>query len=123
MLSSGDSYILELYDVVYVWQGKNSSIEEKRAGITLANKYKEEWKKPKGTRITRLAEGTEDSLFISYFEGYYQNAVEDFGKDKGLDLTTTAKQDISKIANQHQKAAKLLLDKLGQDFKVTVYHL
>ena len=90
MLSSGDSYILELYDVVYVWQGKNSSIEEKRAGITLANKYKEEWKKP---------------------------------KDKGLDLTTTAKQDISKIANQHQKAAKLLLDKLGQDFKVTVYHL
>jgi len=26
MLISSDSYILELYDVVYVWQGKNASI-------------------------------------------------------------------------------------------------
>jgi len=122
MLNS-DSYILELYDVVYVWQGKNASIEEKRSGMTLANKYKNEWKKPKGTRISRIPEGTEDSLFISYFEGYYQNAVEDFGKDKGMDTSTTAKQDISKITNQHQKAAKLMLDQLGKDYTVTVYQL
>lgn len=91
MLNSNETYILELFDIVYVWQGKHASIQEKRSGITLAAKYKAEWKKPKGTRIIRIPEGTEDSLFISYFEGYYQNAVEDFGKDKGLDTTTTAK--------------------------------
>lgn len=62
---------MELYDVVYVWQGKNASILEKRSGMTLALKYKAELKKPKGTRITRIPEGTEDSLFISFFEGYY----------------------------------------------------
>jgi hypothetical protein len=38
MLNSNDTYILELYDVVYVWQGKNSSTNEKRSGMTLANK-------------------------------------------------------------------------------------
>jgi hypothetical protein len=110
MLDSKETYILELYDVVYVWQGKHASTEEKRAGMTLANKYKVEWKKPKGTRITRIPEGTEDALFISYFEGYYQNAVEDFGKDNGMDTTTTAKQDISKLVSKHQKAAQLVLD-------------
>jgi hypothetical protein len=101
MLDSKDTYILELYDVVYVWQGKHASIEEKRSGMNLANKYKVEWKKPKGTRITRIPEGTEDALFISYFEGYYQNAKEDFGKDNGMDTSTTDKQDISKLVSKH----------------------
>lgn len=90
MLTSDDTFILELYDKVYVWQGKKSSVEEKRAGMTLANQYTKEWNKPKGTTITRLPEGTEDALFISYFEGYYANATCDYGKDKGLDTSTTA---------------------------------
>jgi hypothetical protein len=37
-----------------------------------------------------LPEGTEDALFISYFEGYYANAKCDYGMDKGLDISTTA---------------------------------
>jgi hypothetical protein len=123
MLDSNDSFILELHDVVYVWQGKHASIQEKRSGVTLANKYKTEWNKPKGTRISRIAEGTEDSLFISYFEGYYQNVVEDFGKGKGIDTSTTSTQQISKVANQHLKAASLMLTQLGKDYTVTVYLL
>lgn len=71
MLESSDSYILEMYDKVYVWQGKHSSVNEKRAGMTLAAKYKAEWKKPVGTTVTRLPEGTEDALWMSFFEGYY----------------------------------------------------
>ena len=90
MLETSDTYILELYDKVYVWQGHKSSIMEKRAGMTLAAKYKVEWKKPAGTSITRLPEGTEDGLFMSFFEGYYENDKCDFGMDKGLDLKTTA---------------------------------
>jgi len=90
MLETSDTYILELYDKVYVWQGQKSSIMEKRAGMTLAAKYKVEWKKPAGTSITRLPEGTEDGLFMSFFEGYYENDKCDFGMDKGLDLKTTA---------------------------------
>lgn len=91
--------------------------------MTLANKYKIEWKKPKGTSITRLPEGTEDGLFMSFFEGFYENDKCDFGMDKGLDLTTSANQDISKIANQHLTAAKLMMDKLGKTYTVTTYYL
>lgn len=50
---------------------------------------------------------------MSFFEGFYENDKCDFGMDKGLDLTTSANQDISKIANQHLTAAKLMMDKLG----------
>lgn len=70
--------------------------------------------KPKGTSITRIPEGVEDAIWKSFFEGYYENAVCDYGLDKsGLDLTTSAKQDISKITNQHLKAAGMIKQKLG----------
>jgi hypothetical protein len=91
--------------------------------MTLAAKYKVEWKKPQGTTVTRIPEGCEDPIFMSFFEGYYQNAKEDFGKDKNLDLTTTAQQDISKITNLHVKAASLALEALGPNYTVSIYHL
>ena len=54
MLDTKESFILELYNVVYVWQGHDANIQEKRCGVTLANKYTKEWKKPKGTQISRI---------------------------------------------------------------------
>ena len=71
MLKDDDTFILELYNKVYVWQGKNASTKEKHMSMTIANNYKKKWNKPKGTSITRVPHGVEDSLFISYFEGYY----------------------------------------------------
>lgn len=123
MLDSSDSYILEMFDKVYVWQGKHSSTNEKRAGMTLAAKYKAEWKKPPGTTVTRLPEGTEDALWMSFFEGYYQNAKCDYGMDKGLDLTIPEHQDITKITAQHISAAQLMLTQLGPNHSVTTYFL
>ena len=114
MLDSNDTYILEMYDKVYVWQGKGANIEEKKYGMAIANKHKIDMKKPKGTSVTRIPEGVEDQIWKSFFEGYYQNASCDYGMNKeGLDLTTTASQDISKITNQHIKAASMIKDKLG----------
>lgn len=45
---------------------------------------------PKDTTITRLAEGVVDSQFGSFFEGFYENTDKEFGREKDLDLTTTA---------------------------------
>jgi len=56
---------------------------------------------PKGTNITRLPEGVEDSQFGSFFEGFYENTDKEFARGKDLDLSTTANQDISKLANVH----------------------
>lgn len=60
--------------------------------FNIANKKKKEWNKPKGTSITRVPEGLEDSLFISYFEGFYGGETVDGGTGKdGIDITTKAK--------------------------------
>ena len=38
-LTSDDSYILVLYDSIYVWQGAKASIAEKRDAMSLAKKF------------------------------------------------------------------------------------
>lgn len=124
MLKSDDTYILELYNKIYVWQGKQASTNEKHMSMNLANKYKTEWNKPKGTSVTRIPQGVEDSLFISFFEGFYKNDDVDAGTGKDfVDLNTKSKQDISQIANKHLEAAKLMLDKLGDKYDLAVYHI
>jgi len=114
MLDTHDSFILEMYDKVYVWQGKLATLDEKKYGMAIANKHKISQNKPKGTSISRIPEGVEDAIFKSFFEGFYENAKCDYGMDKdGIDMTTTASQDISKITNQHAKAASLIKQSLG----------
>lgn len=47
---------------------------------------------------------------MSFFDGFADGPKMDSGMDKGMDTSTTAKQDISKVANQHKKAAELVID-------------
>jgi hypothetical protein len=66
----------------------------------------------------------EDSLFISYFSGWFKPVKVDYGMDKtDIDLKVKAKQDMAKIANQHMEAAKILKDQIGKDYKMDVYIL
>jgi len=68
--------------------------------LHIANKYKKEWNKPKGTKVMRIPQGIEDSLFISYFSGWYKNTETEYGKDKiDIDLKVKSKQDMAKVAN------------------------
>ena len=110
MLDSEKSFILETYNKLHVWQGKNASINEKRSSMTLAAKYKKEWNKPTGTSISRIPEGTEDAMFRSYFEGFYAN-----------EQPPEFKQDITALANKQLKAASLLMGQLGSNYTVSVY--
>ena len=70
-LNDADSYILELYDAVYVWQGKDASAKEKYAGMKIAKDFVKKNNKPAGTKISRIPQGTEDSTFKSFFDGFY----------------------------------------------------
>merc|ERR1712060_585916 len=80
--------------------------------------------KPKNTKISRIPQGVEDAQFKSYFEGFYPMLKEDFGKNKeGIDSSTTATQDIEKLAQTQNKAAEMVLDKLGKNYTKTVYWL
>lgn len=61
--------------------------------LHIANKYKKEWNKPKGTTVQRIPQGIEDSLFISYFSGWFKNPTDaEYGQDKSfVDLKTKSK--------------------------------
>lgn len=128
MLKEDDTFILELYDQVYVWQGKNASTKELHMSVTIANNYKKKWNKPKGTEIHRIRSGCEDAVFPSFFSGWWakknQNIEIDAGMDKDfIDTKVKAKQDMNLIANQHLKAAALLQTQLGSNYKIDVYHV
>lgn len=118
-LNDSDTYILELYDTVYVWQGKDSSLAEKQNGMKIAKDFITNNGKPKNTRISRVPQGVEDPQFKGFFEGFYPPIKEDFGSDQ----STTAKQDIAKISQQKVRAAELMFEKLGSHFTKTVYWL
>ena len=70
-LNDNDSYILELYDVVYVWQGKGASLSEKQMGMKIAKDFIQSKGKVKGTKISRIPQGVEDAMFKSFFNGFY----------------------------------------------------
>ena len=118
-LKDDDTFILELYNKVYVWQGKDSNKREKQMGIKYARDFVKENNKPKGTQISRVPQGCEDTHFKSFFENFYPMVKQDFGADTG----TTANQDISKVAQQQARAKELLFDKLGKNWTKKVYYL
>ena len=121
-LNDSDSYILELYDTVYIWQGKDSSAKEKYAGMKIAKDFVKNNNKPAGTRVSRIPQGTEDSTFKSFFDGFYPHVKEDFGQG-ALAASTSADQDMSAVAAQQVKAKQLMFDKLGpiEQVQKTVY--
>jgi hypothetical protein len=53
-LDDNDTYILELYDQVYVWQGDGASAKEKMMGVKMAKDFITEKGKPPKTKIHRI---------------------------------------------------------------------
>lgn len=124
-LDDNDTYILELYDTVYVWQGKGSTAKEKMMGVKLAKDFCTEKNKPKNTKISRIPQGVEDATFKSFFDGFYPMLKEDYGRNKSvsIDTSTHENQDIAALSQKYNKAAQLVLDKLGANYTKTVYVL
>jgi len=56
--------------------------------------------KPAGTKVSRIPQGTEDSTFKSFFDGFYPHVKEDFGDVGGVAQTTSSSQDLSEVAAQ-----------------------
>ena len=80
--------------------------------------------KPAGTKISRIPQGTEDATFKSFFDGFYPHVQQDFGTG-ALAASSSADQDLAKLAEQQVKAKNLMFDKLGDMANVTktVYHV
>ena len=75
MLSTKDVFILDIGAEIYVWVGKEATSEERRAGMDLGNKYVAEAARPKGTRVSKVMEGTEPTVFKSNFAKWEEVAL------------------------------------------------
>jgi hypothetical protein len=98
-LDTNDTFILELNDMIFVWVGKGSNLEEKKNGMKFAKDFIEQKGKPKNTRISRIPEFGEDVHFKSFFNGFYPCIKQDFGKWKGADMDAGPNLDVDKLAN------------------------
>ena len=78
-LNDSDSYILETYDAVYCWNGKDASDAEKYAGLKMAKDVAKQNNHPAGTKVSRVGQGCEDSTFKSFFDGFYPHLAVDYG--------------------------------------------
>uniref|UniRef100_A0AAQ6IEA9 Gelsolin-like domain-containing protein n=1 Tax=Anabas testudineus TaxID=64144 RepID=A0AAQ6IEA9_ANATE len=70
MLSQNDCYILDngADNKIFVWKGRqNASAEERRAALTVANKFIQEKNYPKNTQVQVMPAGAETTLFKQFF--------------------------------------------------------
>ena len=94
-------------------------------GVKYAKDFVKDNNKPKGTKISRLPQGCEDTNFKSFFEGFYPMVSQNFDNVStvaGFGHVTN-NQDISKVAGQQTKVKQLVFDKLGANWTKKVYHL
>lgn len=98
-MDTNDTYILELPKQIYIWIGREANTEEKKNALIIGKSFLKAHNKPKGTRVTRIVEKAEDSLFKSFFDGFYPIIDRPHGGSLGYDTSVDGNQDMSKVAN------------------------
>jgi advillin len=69
-LDTNDVFILDIGSEVFVWIGKGSTADEKKAGMKNARDYIASSGLPARTPVTRIVEGSETVLFKDKFKGW-----------------------------------------------------
>jgi gelsolin len=67
-LDSGDVFILDQGQEVFVWAGQKSSPKERKWGIQYAQSYLAKYNRPLNLPISRILEGGENEVFQTSFE-------------------------------------------------------
>lgn len=88
-LDTKDTFILELSKHIYIWIGKEANTEEKKNALIIGKGFLKEKNKPKGTRVTRVVENAEDTIFKSFFNGFYPILKVEHGGSLGYDTSVT----------------------------------
>ena len=95
-------------------------MEEKKNALVVGKSFVKAHNKPEGTRVSRVCENCEDTLFKSFFDGFYPIVTVAQG-NSNMDTSTTAHQDMAKLAQEKRKNVEALMTKLGGTPTVKVY--
>ena len=67
MLGTSDVYILDNGAEIYVWVGKGASTEERKGGMAAGTKYASDGGRPAGTKVKKVMENAEPTMFKNQF--------------------------------------------------------
>ncbi|KAL4632633.1 hypothetical protein ACB092_04G065500 [Castanea dentata] len=70
LLENNKCYLLDCGAEVFVWIGRVTQVEERKAAIQVAEEFLTSQNRPKSTRITRLIQGYETRSFKSNFDSW-----------------------------------------------------
>jgi len=67
MLDTKDVFVMDNVAEIFVWIGKGASADERKSGMKVGDDYCSNAGRPKGTKVTKVMEGTEPTTFKSNF--------------------------------------------------------
>ncbi|KAK1420719.1 hypothetical protein QVD17_22543 [Tagetes erecta] len=70
LLENNKCYLLDCGSEVFVWVGRVTQVEERKAAMQAAEEFITSQNRPKSTRVTRLIQGYETHSFKSNFESW-----------------------------------------------------
>ncbi|XP_022935422.1 villin-3-like [Cucurbita moschata] len=70
LLENNKCYLLDCGAEVFVWVGRVTQVEERKAAIQVAEEFIASQNRPKATRVTRVIQGYETHSFKSNFESW-----------------------------------------------------
>ena len=75
LLDTKDVFLLDTITEIFVWVGKGASQAERKKGMAVGEEYCTQAARPKGTRVTKVVEGTETTAFKSNFASWSSTAA------------------------------------------------
>lgn len=120
LLENNKCYLLDCGSEVYVWVGRVTQVDERKAAMQAAEDFIASQNRPKSTRVTRLIQGYETHSFKSNFESWPSGsapvASEEGGRGKvaallkqqgvglkGLAKSSTATEEVPPLLEENGK--------------------
>ncbi|KAI8562275.1 hypothetical protein RHMOL_Rhmol03G0022600 [Rhododendron molle] len=81
MLENNKCYLLDCGAEVFVWVGRVTQVEDRKAATQAAEEFINSDNRPKSTRVTRIIQGYETRAFKSNFDSWPSGAVPSTGEE------------------------------------------
>lgn len=102
-LKTEDTFILDSGSEVFCWIGKGSTSNEKKEGMLRASDYVTSAGKAANTRITRVVEGAENSVFKSLFAQWDPPVKFDFSRKASVGIAQNIEQKAIDYSSLHNR--------------------
>ncbi|XP_047307891.1 villin-1 [Impatiens glandulifera] len=110
MLISDKCYMLDGYTSLFIWMGKNTSITERKSSISIIEEFVRSQGRSTVTNTVFLTEGSETTLFRSYFKSWPQTIETRLYEEGRGKVAALFKQNGYDVKELPEEQFELLID-------------